>query len=690
MIASLSAEQSNLRSLQLYFADEEGDPFAVELAARFGAYIVAQDSDYVILNAEGYQGYIPIHDMVWSGIPSDRGETLGIEAEDGFQTVVKSKSRKKLPDPQSTDITYGLVPPENVGDLQLSVLVYSPTLLASYLQIPESLLPLLAALVGNDFTGNKDTSITTQQINLQWLFFDRKLTLSQRVNRVAQTLRSILSAALAPGAKGKPKLQVGSVMELIEKATVALTIRPTDHLASGVRAKVIETVVEATLRYAIPRREECLPSFAQPWMSEMCPLHEESSCPLVGYFTPPESSHLSLTTSEILHQSQSRVRILYISAYRAGKLDSRLLDVLNTGTFWSTPFLENPDLETVSRSISRPINQLCYSLFDHGVGLLEPEDGSEESTDESGGDDDELVDVVEESDEEDPLAPLRGALQKLDHPGDDTESHSTSDSQDTAILPITPKVVVEWVRRGTRIAPEEVTVPPLTDVLNSTGIELKSGELLQLAPEEVRFTFLLRYLHSDTPKIRALAEEHILVALTLRWVLSRLNARAQESNGNKDRLKELWSRQEVHAFLATFSGPLDEVDAADDPPLLDRNVQLVSQFSAALRSVERLAETLLLHDRVPHTIDKFSGRLFHSYLTGTRQVPSGAMPTGLWDACVENLESALAVTHKERRQKKQTNQTTTVRGSDRVMSATNGRKQKGGYGKFDLLASLGG
>ena len=688
----MSNDQAESQPLEVYFADEEGDPFAVELAGRVGAYVVAQDSDYVILNAEGYRGYIPMQDIVWTGISSDPVEELNGDNDDGFQTVV-SKSKKKASALQSVGTSYGIVPPEDVEDLQLSVLVFSPAAIASHLQIPESLLPLLASLVGNDFTGNKDSSITTQQINLQWLFFDRKLSLSQRVLRVAQTLRSILAAALSPAAKGKPKLQVGSVMQLIERAVTVLTIRPTDHMASGERAKIIEIIVEATLRYAIPRPHESDSlETTKLWHSSLCPLHEESSCSLVSYFTPtlPQPPN-KLDT----YQHRIQIRRLYISAYRDGRLGAGLLDVLNTGTFWCHPFLENPDLETVWRSISRPINGWCFSLLEDGIGLIEREDdadeGSENRHENGEEDEDELVDVIEDFDEDDPLAPLRGALQKLDHSDDeDSASRSPSIASRTRKPRHTPqKVVTEYLRKGTRLAPEIVTVPFLAEVIAEVQMSAESNLPMQLRSEDERLTFLLRCLDSDTPRIRALPPAQLAITLTLRWVVSRLNVRVRESNGSKDRVNELWTKQEARAFLASFSPLSLDILGKEYPPIVDRNVQLVSQVFAAYKSIQLFVGALLLPDRAPDVIRCFSGTVFHSYLTGMSKIPTEALYAGLWDACVENLEGSFATTTRERKGQKSANDKPLGRNSVLKSKGSNGNGQRGGYGKFGLLAGLG-
>jgi len=95
---------------------------------------------------------------------------------------------------------------------------------------------------------------------------------------------------------------------------------------------------------------------------------------------------------------------------------------LNSGTFWPRHFLEDPDLETVGRSFSRPIRLWSYAIVHNAVGLPCKEAGGDENDDEYNdivaGHDDELIDVVESDDgrsstSEDPLAPLKGELHRL-------------------------------------------------------------------------------------------------------------------------------------------------------------------------------------------------------------------------------------------------------------------------------------
>lgn len=705
--------------LELHFADEEGDPYAVELAARLGGYVVGKDSDFVVLNADGYAGYIPLDEMVWTTMsavtsPVDQGD------DDGFQTVVNSKAKKKAVASQKAGVGRGIIPPDDPLDLQLTATTYSPIDLAAHLQVPPSLLPLVGALVGNDFTGNKDPSSvsTAGQTNLQWLFFERQLTLSQRITRVASTLSSILQAALTPGTKSKPKQQVHSVMELIERAVSVLMVRSLDHMASGERDRVVERVVDATLQYAIPRYEGDVPGAEGLWSAGVCALHDADACPLLRYISrasDAESSDSEQGTAEeeALREGRARVQALYVAAYRAGRLDPHTLDVMHTGTFWYRQFLENPDLESVSRSIARPVQLWCYALLDDGIGLPDVpveeqphSQGTAKNGDTENGEDgddedeDELIDVVEESDEEDPLAPLRGALQQLD--GSQASISETStlsppevSSHSKSSRPLRQKIVLEYVRRGARLAAEEVSIPPLSDLVSTDDDGDTDISFVQLAPEDERLAFLLRALHSDLPLLRTLPVDQRVVCLTLRWISSRLYVCAQESGGSRDREKERWSTAEARAFLASFSwGTARDQNAVPDEtavPIVDRNVQLVAQVLSTMDAITRLSQVLLLDDALPNPTLRFSGRLFHAYLSAVQPIPPHSVPDRLWHASTEALEHVLVepMAKKRKKDKKKEAEAASVTAASE-QSATKGQKLKGVSvgGKFGLLASL--
>ncbi|KAJ6593555.1 hypothetical protein B0H19DRAFT_1090906 [Mycena capillaripes] len=661
--------------VSIHYADEEGDPYAVELAGRVGAFVVGTDSDFVILNAEGYRGYIPLEEMVWN-IPT--AEEPATVEEDEFQQVRKPKARKKPANPSSGR---GIIPPDSTSGLSLSFTAYSPTTLAAHLNLPVTLLPLLGALVGNDFSNQS----ASPRRNVQLLFFERQLSLAQRITRVAATMQSILSVSAQ---KGKQK-QVESVMDLIDRTVNALLVRSISSMGSGEVEAIIERIVVATLQYALPKNEEDTQDL---WPSDICALHEADVCPILPMFSRLVTAEALLeereSDDELLKRNELRGQ--YLSAYRDGQLSAKILDTLHTtGTFWPRLFLETPDLETVSRVMGRPIRQWGYAILHEAVGLPssadedEPTseiDGSTAEAEEEEEDEDELIDVVESDSDDDGrgdlLAPLRGALQRLNVPDDGDTAQTSSSLTRGAQAPI----ITEYVRRGTRIAEEPVIVPSISDLLSSissTDFVPTNAVPVLSQPEPDRFTILLRALKSDTNPIRSLPPEKLAVALCLRWVLLTLHSRAYE-NASKEREKERWTRNEARCFLAAFSWTAEESPPYGQenalPEILDRNVQLTAQVLATLESIDHFSQILLITERLPSPASLFSGVDFHSCLTGIKAVD---VPDTFWDACVNDIAETF---NDERKKKpKKTKQTP-------ALPAKDSRKTVTGGSLFGLLA----
>ncbi|TFY77761.1 hypothetical protein EWM64_g6256, partial [Hericium alpestre] len=378
-------------TVQVHIADEEGDPYTVELAGRIKGFVTGNDSDYLILNAEGYAGYIPMDEMVWTAM--QHLEENGVEDDDGFTVVGSSKSSNKV-DTDTQQSAWGLLVPEATAALSLTCTVYTPADLAEHLKLPISLLPLLGALVGNDFLADRRS--------MHDLFFERSLTLSQRITRVAQILRVNLAASMST--KRKPKQQINGVTDLIGVTIDTLIVRPLSTIASGERDAMIEKIVEATLQYAIPKRD----GDSALWPTEACALHAPEVCLIPTLLNPSPSADLGLDTED--DETRQRIRALYVNAYRRGRLHPRHLDIFNTATSWCSPFLEDPDLEPVAKSIGRPLREWIYAILDDGIGLPESVDNKDETEasdvhEEEDGDkdedEDELIDVVEEESDDD-------------------------------------------------------------------------------------------------------------------------------------------------------------------------------------------------------------------------------------------------------------------------------------------------
>jgi hypothetical protein len=691
-LTSLSDEDPD--GVHVYHADEEGDPFAVDLASRLGAYVIGHDSDYMILNAEGYKGYIPLDEMVWEWsvppAPGDSVETPMPNAhEDGwFEPVRKGKKKNTLPPmdvsrrsgigllPSELDVTGSLVP----SDLAVSFTVYHPAQLASQLGLPPTLLPLLGALVGNDYTPQV-ASPTSR--GFHHLFFNRQLTLPQRIQHAAKTLRDVTTPSVAPARKQQTPPR--GVMDIIEATVTKLLNRDLTMIGTSERERIIDTIAEATLQYALAPPEELNPS-------QFCPLHECDACPLVTILTDG-------TEDEDVMQAEIRRR--YVAAYRNGQLSPRLVDAVSTTTVWPRIFLESPDSEATARTFGRPIREWIYAVMDEAVGLPEPDPIPRSEQDDS--DDDELIDVIEpdtDSDEEDAmkqsvssLDPLASALQsKLQRllerrafhsgvvsPASSTRSGSATGFSTTfSISQMTGlsatlrggKTVKEHLRRGTRLAEEDVPVRSFSALqdMNAWPPEWQNDRTatpdipLVLRDEGERLQVLLRIVGSDGAHLEDLPHDQLAPVAAVRYVVRQLALRAREK-GNKDSEKEKWSKKEARAVLSAFDWTRsvsdsvgDEVDNSPETPDItveNKNVQIVAQFFSALEAIHHLAQSLLLAGRVPNPVHLFSGRRCHTALVSHTQVD---LPSAMWDASAHNIDDHFALERGKRAKKTTTPQ----------------------------------
>jgi len=675
-----------LRSLgdvvKIYLADDEGDPFAVELAGRLEGYVTGRDSDYVILNSEGYAGYIPMDQMFWSTDTQEDGKDSQSQDNAGFRVARKNKARGYANEASAS--FQGIIPPDVGGELSLSCVVYTPQALASHFQISISLLPLLAALVGNDFTADRRPTSK--------LFFDRNMSVSQRIVRVASVLKSVSAVATGASVKRKARHQVTNVVDFVDLTIESLLIRPMP-MGPGERESIVEKTVDATLQYAIPKHQG-----GGEGSKSLCALHDADFCPLVGCLSHPSPNNTAENETEV----RKEVRFLYISAYRRGHFSPSLMDILGTGTAWPESFLENPDIEAVSRSLGRPIREWVYAVLDDGIGITEHyadpegnglgESSADEASDDDDDGDDEIIDVVEEDSDEDmgygnPLAPLQGALKELTigtKPPPSTSSHTTTSRS------MRPKYVTEHIRRGTRHAEEPVSVPSLATLLSSHDIDINIGNRsnvrpIQLQDEDVRMTVFLRSLGSNTRLVKALPSEYLMAAVALRWIVSRLALRADESQGSAERGKEKWTVKEAEAYLASFSWSGSTLVEECSPPLENRSIQLTAHVLATLDAVEMLSQALLLTNKAPNPAPLFSGKTFHQCLTngGT---PNTHVPPSLWDACVDGLEGVFA---QEKAGKRRRGCKTTERREKAVHGPAVPVRGVRGQSMFDVLSTLG-
>ncbi|EJD53727.1 PIN domain-like protein [Auricularia subglabra TFB-10046 SS5] len=618
-----------------HFADSEADPFAVELAGALGAYVVANDSDFVVLRpgGDGYRGYIPLDEMAWA-YPPPPAEPV-VESADADFLPMKSP-RRRMRRKSTMLMGHGLIPLPTFDGLSLTV--YTPDALAAQLHIPVPLLPVLAAFVGCDFA------------SFQRMFFDRGLSLSQRITRTAQTL----SPLVAPGASTRRTKYPSTVMDLVNSMITSLLVRPID---SDEQESIAGSIVDAILQYSIMDITGPLSPTSD------CLLHHPSECELLQ----------ALNVSSRNAEQKATLRN-YIAAFRSGSLAPEVMDIVFSGSYWPTVFLENPDLESTSKFIGRPIRQFMYAVLNHDVGLFDPDvrptpserhalSGDYQGVGSSSvsGMSSALEEEIDLEGSEGEPSPTSGKLHVRPAHIDTTDSsidsiasssfvHLTASSTSLATS-VGPISIKEYVRRGGHVGPQDVPVPPLDELIADLRPSLDADlpDAVHARPERVRLLMLLTALHSNTERVRSLEPDVLVPVVVLRWVIRTMGERPQ--------LSERWQRQEAQAVLASLLTSTLPEEAVDTPVQAEpRNVQLVAQLLAALEATLHLGQTLFLADHVTDVVARFSGKRAHTLLTLKR---GGAHAAGdafntCWAAIVDGQNDLFAGEAKKsaRREKK--------------------------------------
>ncbi|CAE6464605.1 unnamed protein product [Rhizoctonia solani] len=335
----------SLPGVHILMADDEADPYCVALAGKLKrGLVLGLDSDFSVLNVKGYGGYIPLDEMSWSSL-SDNTSSHG--RNDRFTSArTKQHSQRKLS---------GLIPPDAPGELSLEVTIYHPHNLASYLELPPSLLPLFGALVGNDFSNPYNAK----------QFFEPQTSSAERIWKVA---RALSVAVKELGDRGKEGARGDGPLDVTQTAVSYLLVRP-DTVTSGTMKKIVDQTVAATL--------ECTISLSPSSPSSSCAIHAEDECPLSSL--SPE----------------------FLNAYREGKIHPRLVvNATTTGIVFPKLFLEDPGQEPCGDSCKTVWNWV-WAIFTAGghIPFVSPEDseftigGAEPRAD----DNSEVIDAVEES-----------------------------------------------------------------------------------------------------------------------------------------------------------------------------------------------------------------------------------------------------------------------------------------------------
>lgn len=113
-------------------------------------------------------------------------------------------------------------------------------------------------------------------------------------------------------------------------------------------------------------------------------------------------------------------------------------------------------------------------------------------------------------------------------------------------------------------------------------------------------------------------------------------------------------------------------------------MQLSAQFLTTMEAIEHLVQALLLTSLVPSTVHRFSGKLFHAYLSGSLALPdNNSSIEQMWQACHVDLIEAFREDWVKGKEKKRSP-------ADNATAATLRQKtrQAGRKAGFSLLVNL--
>ena len=655
-----------LREMQVetFIAQGEADSVVAEMADSMGGWAVSNDSDFFILCARGRgcRGYVPLDTLEYvvkvarsQPAPEPVAQVPAPEEDDGFQQV--SKGRRKGKSQAASVQTQQPLPAETILEtppkseeeatlLAVRFTSYSSAKLAANLGIPPSMLPLFAALVGNDYT-------TSVQANILGKALPNG---PERVSGVAAILREecqrLLSGSKTPNSNGSrsgaatpssrkglgriPALSTknGMTDSVLSTATSA-TATPTrvgmaadlKVLASDPVREMVETVVDRILDR--PENTTLNQYIASGEKSDVVDSIINSVCTYSLLSTPQlaatGSARFFIATDPILQQ--------YQALYAKGHFDKGLVEALVLRTYICKQFVEDPDVRSVQITHARDLRRWTWSILFETWGMdwardtmdepePEPESESDDQSEagffkskkinwEEEGDPDELILVETPPSSADEASDYEASEEDFDE--DDLPSRPGSALDDIDDKPQgskPPPAVLEYARKGDRLVGEYCQILPFDSV-----VELHSGELGQAAPAfsgeghiasrplDIRMAVYLHAHGTTEAQLEGVKKEHWPLVATLRYLIIKESKRLGESFR-----KSNFSKLELVAALrATGATNVHAVPTT-------RTIHLMTMLQLTLQASYHLAQALLLVPEVfplpPSAL--VHGEAFHS------------------------------------------------------------------------------
>ena len=613
--------------IECLFADGEADPLCAGLAARSNGFVLGLDSDYLIFNAS-HKGYIPLDDLVWA-LPDSTSLSDDEDDNGGFQTVSHTKENVVTPKPCAVR---GLIPPRKFKSLTVST--YRPETFAASLRFPTGLLPLLASVLGNDFTP------PTLTHNL----FPNYTTGQERVSRAISAIRAAVNPPYTPpqrrkGPKAHPKAIEGAdkSTQLISTVVEKLTLH--DDIGSKKVAELVDTIRDSMSHYIVP-----------------------DDFPGPGPLSDPEILRPA-------NDQQQEVQQRILKAYRRGEFSHDLMSYYTTGTAWPRLNLEDPDIKTSQDVVGAPVRQWIYAVLAHGLGGIGRENIDSRAPAVGDG---ELINVEEAMNDSRDKADTSELSADLKSPTPMTTSGNVATAEGTSSDPVIvlsnqlegsrgqrlagalpvnggthatgelaisalrlqpglersgPRFVTEYIRRGTRLLPVKVLIRDLTNLVadseaedpiyNTSGMSplptIDFATPIQLHTVDTRLSLFLYALHANTTLICDLPINWVLLAASLRWTIIASSTRLPVSD-TKGGYRGKWNAPEVKAFIASCSVPPSpnappQHHARDEATvshpikmrpleLSTRTIQLTSLILAGVENAIGFAQALLIAEDI--------------------------------------------------------------------------------------------
>ncbi|SPO22002.1 uncharacterized protein UTRI_01992_B [Ustilago trichophora] len=420
--------------VQIVIEEIEADSAVAELADRMSGWAVSNDSDFFILCARGTQcrGYVPIDSIDYlvkpapKEQPDDSQPAAAVFEDDGFAQVGKSgrtKGRKGGKNAAAADVQIQVLsrPPERAEEGVLTGVrftSYSSAKVAASLGIPTSMLPLLAALVGNDYTASIQkrildpalpygpqritfiaNAIKTETVRIAstgnrtpalrsgtatpsasrtglgragstWGALSARgggsTMTSATATPVGDTMHPKLDEALAALALNDPvRFMVQSVVERI-LAGVATNTREA-YITSGEQEELVDAVIDSVCTYSL--------------LSDASAIHR--STPGTEFFTDskPEASRPA-------HRGGLKH---YREAYTKGHFDRVLVESLSQRFCMNRMAPEDPDQKSIQSNHARDVRNWTFSTLFSTWGMGWARDTLEEPLPEEEEEEDELV-----------------------------------------------------------------------------------------------------------------------------------------------------------------------------------------------------------------------------------------------------------------------------------------------------------